>query len=341
MTSRWVSCSSLNCDFRTSSYLIEFHLSVNSQHHRPLIYSVGTQVVARKDVMAANDRIAHPAGAVGVIVRSPVDRTHAYRVKFSDGFEAAIHHEQLIRLSEFKNQSIRNNDLPLMDTGLFDRVIYRCVIGSRAYGLDDDESDTDRRGIYLPPAKLHWSLYGVPGQLENEATQEVYWELQKFIVLALKANPNVLECLYSPKVESITPLGEELLSIRDAFLSKLVFQTYSGYVASQFKKMQTDIRNQGRVKWKHVMHLIRLLLSGTHVLQQGFVVVDVGEHRDRLLTIKRGQMPFSEADNWRKELQKKFESAFQNTSLPDRPDYERANAFLIDARRRAMAETLP
>jgi uncharacterized protein len=42
---------------------------------------------------------------------------------------------------------------------------------------------------------MHWSLYGVPEQLENDATQEVYWELQKFLLLSLKANPNVLECL--------------------------------------------------------------------------------------------------------------------------------------------------
>jgi len=228
-----------------------------------------------------------------------------------------------------------------MSAGLYERVIYRCVIGSRAYGLDDEASDTDRRGIYLPPAELHWSLYGVPEQLENDETQEVYWELQKFIVLALKANPNVLECLYSPIVEDITPLGEELLSMREAFLSKLVFQTFSGYVASQFKKMQTDIRNQGRVKWKHVMHLIRLLLSGTHVLRDGTMIVDVGPHRDQLLAIKRGEMPFADADAWRKELQHDFESAFQITTLPDRPDYERANAFLVDARRRAIEGKLP
>ena len=306
-----------------------------------MIYSVGTQVVAQKDVMADNDRIAHPTGAVGVIVRSPMDRSHAYRVKFSDGFEAAIHHDQLVRLSEFKHGMIRDPDAALMSAGLYDRVIYRCVIGSRAYGLDDDASDTDRRGIYLPPAELHWSLYGVPEQLENDETQECYWELQKFITLALKANPNVLECLYSPIVESITPLGEELLAMRDAFLSKLVFQTYSGYVASQFKKMQTDIRNQGSVKWKHVMHLIRLLLSGNHVLREGTVSVDAGEYRERLLTIKRGEMPFAHADDWRKELQRKFEAAFRTTTLPERPDYERANRFLIDARRRAMETELP
>lgn len=314
-------------------------MSVSNESN--LIYSVGTQVVAQKDVMAANDRIAHPSGAVGVIVRSPVDRTHAYRVKFSDGFEAPIHHAQLIRLAEFKSGQIRDNDAPLASAGLYERVIYRCVIGSRAYGLDDEASDTDRRGIYLPTADLHWSLYGVPEQLENDETQEVYWELQKFIVLALKANPNVLECLYSPIVERVTPLGEELLAMREAFLSKLVFQTFSGYVASQFKKMQTDIRNQGRVKWKHVMHLIRLLLSGTHVLREGVMIVDVGEYRESLLTIKRGEMSFDEADRWRKRLQSEFESAFKTTTLPDRPDYERANAFLIDARRRAVQCDLP
>ena len=46
-------------------------------------------------------------------------------------------------------------------------------------------------------------------------------------------------------------------------------------------ELQTDIRNQGRVKWKHVMHLIRLLISGIDVLREGKVTVEVGEqHRN-------------------------------------------------------------
>ena len=306
----------------------------------PLIFSVGTQVVVQKDTYHVNKRVAHPAGSVGVIVRSPIDRTHSYRVKFNDGFEAALHHDQLLRLSEFKRDHIRGSVESSM-INLNERVIYRCVIGSRAYGLSDDQSDTDRRGIYLPPAELHWSLYGVPEQLENEKTQEAYWELQKFIVLALKANPNVLECLYSPIVEFATPLAEDLLAIREAFLSKLVFQTYSGYVASQFKKMQTDIRNQGSVKWKHVMHLIRLLISGIDVLREGKVTVEVGQQRDPLLKIKRGELSFVEADAWRKRLQVEFEQAFQQTTLPDRPDYEQVNAFLIHARKLAIQKELP
>ena len=61
----------------------------------PLIYSVGTQVVVQKETYHVNRRVAHPAGSVGVIVRSPIDRTHAYRVKFNDGFEAAVHYERV------------------------------------------------------------------------------------------------------------------------------------------------------------------------------------------------------------------------------------------------------
>lgn len=305
-----------------------------------LIYSPGTQVVSRKPVHAAGDRIAHPAGAVGVIVRAPSDRSHAYRVRFLDDFEAPLMHDQLVRLAEFKAGNMESAD-SLSDHGLFNRVIFRCVIGSRAYGLETAESDTDRRGIYLPPAELHWSLFGVPEQLENEPTQEAYWELQKFIVLALKANPNVLECLSTPIVEFATPLAQELIDHREMFLSKLVFQTYSGYVASQFKKMQADIRNQGSVKWKHVMHLIRLLMSGTHVLQEGFVMVEVGSHRERLLSIKRGEVPWEQVNAWRLKLQSDFETAFQQTNLPERPDYERANEFLIKARRAAMQDVLP
>jgi predicted nucleotidyltransferase len=117
-------------------------------------------------------------------------------------------------------------------------IIYRCVVGSRAYGLDNDESDTDRRGIYLAPADLQWSLFGAPEQFEDNATQSCYWELQKFLTMALKANPNILECLYSPMVEKATPLGEELLAIREAFLSQMIFQTFNGYAMSQFKKIE-------------------------------------------------------------------------------------------------------
>ena len=297
------------------------------------IFPVGTQVVILNEIIGQNGRTLHPRGSVGVIVKSPTDIAHSYRVRFPDGVEEAFKSADLTTLAKFKTGEIEGDTVSFERHELFDHVIFQCIIGSQAYGLTDSESDVDRRGFYLPPAQLHWSLYGVPEQLECHETQEAYWEIQKFIVLALKANPNVLECLYSPIVEKATPLAKELIAMREIFLSRLIYQTFNGYVMSQFKRMQADIRNQGRVKWKHVMHLIRLLISGTEGLKNGFIPVQVTEHRDELLRIKRGEMEWEETERWRLSLHKEFEDAFENTSLPERPDYEKANAFLVRARK--------
>jgi hypothetical protein len=110
---------------------------------------------------------------------------------------------------------------------------------------------------------------------------------------------------------------------------------------SQFKKMQADIRNQGQVKWKHVMHLIRLLISGISVLRDGFVPVEVGDHREQLLAIKRGDVPWEETERWRHSLHAQFDKALRETKLPERPDYKRANEFLVKARRASLSEGLP
>jgi hypothetical protein len=49
--------------------------------------------------------------------------------------------------------------------------------------------------------------------------------------------------------------------------------------------------------------------------------------------VKRGEVPWPEVDAWRKELHCDFEGALAETKLPERPDYEAANRFLIRARR--------
>ena len=42
-------------------------------HHPNLIYSPGTQVVTLVPVLGQSGKVLHPAGSVGVIVRSPTD----------------------------------------------------------------------------------------------------------------------------------------------------------------------------------------------------------------------------------------------------------------------------
>jgi uncharacterized protein len=296
-----------------------------------LILPVGTQVVTRVAITNLAGDVVCPRGAVGMIMKAPVDGTHYYRVRFHNGIEAPLHRHQLTIRKQFQGEGLKSHDA-FTDSSLWDFVIYRCVVGSRAFGLETEDSDTDRRGIYLPPADMYWSLYGVPEQLENSTTQECYWELRKFLILALKANPNILECLYTAQVEMATPLVLELLDMREAFLSRLVYQTYNGYVISQFKKLEQDLRSTGAIKWKHAVHLIRLLISGITVLREGHIPVNVGNHRDLLLSIKRGELSWDDVNRLRLNLHQDFDRALASTSLPERPDYLRVNRFLIKAR---------
>lgn len=127
-------------------------------------------------------------------------------------------------------------------------MIYRCTVGSRAYGLDTENSDTDLRGIYQAPPDMHWSRFGSPDQFEDNEAQTSYRELQKFLVMALKANRKILECLYSPLFDKTTAIGKRLLSLRECFLSQIIFQTFNGYVLSQFKKLEQDLRSQGEIR---------------------------------------------------------------------------------------------
>jgi len=208
-----------------------------------VVIPVGTRVLTR------------PGGRLGVVAHAPEAADRTYRVRFPDGLE-----QDFLRagLSIFRHVQAELPGAP-DSADLYRFVIYRCIVGSTAYGLAQEGSDVDRRGFYLPPAEAEWSLAGVPEQLESDS-EEVYWEIEKFIRLALKANPNVLECLYSPLVETCTPLARELVEMRHIFLSRHVHRTYNAYVLSQFKKIEQDLRTAGQPRWKHVMHMIRLLL---------------------------------------------------------------------------------
>ncbi|MEQ8822162.1 MAG: nucleotidyltransferase domain-containing protein [Sumerlaeia bacterium] len=306
----------------------------------PEILSAGTQVVVEKTLRGAAGEPICPQGAVGVVVGEPDTADGLYRVRFPNAYEADLARGDFDVRKHYQRRSL--GDLAGLNDGVDWRrhIIYRCVIGSRAYGLDTDDSDTDRRGIFLPPARLHWSLAGVPEQIEDHPRQECFWELEKFLTLALKANPNVLEVLHSDLVEHCAPIAGELCAMRGAFLSRLVYQTYNGYVLSQFKKMRHDLDTRGEVRWKHAMHLIRLLWSGKELVRTGQMVVRIhdGAMVERLLAIKRGEWTFEAVEQWRQRLHREFDDALARTPLPELPDIRRADAFLIRARHR-MTET--
>ena len=300
---------------------------------------VGTHVVLRADRKLPNSDVIRPAGSVAEVVETPATNDRPYLVRFLDGTTARLKFgELLVRRGDHSVEAPAATPGP--DVSPF--VIYRAVVGSRAFGLATESSDEDRRGVYLPPAEWHWSLTRPPEQAESKAAgvEEVVWEIEKFVRLALQANPNLLETLWVPQVMHADETGEELRRIRGAFLSRHLYRTYSGYVLSQFNLIEKRHAAGGSYKPKHAMHLLRLLHSGIHALTEGEIRVDVGEHRAELLDVRSGRWAFAEVKARALELDRLFQEAFARTTLPERPDTDAANRFLIAARRRRAAEAL-
>ncbi|MFJ2744062.1 DNA polymerase beta superfamily protein [Streptomyces sp. NPDC087440] len=214
-----------------------------------------------------------------------------------------------------------------------DHTIYSCVMGSRAFGLATEDSDTDVRGVFLAPTPLFWGFTKPPTHAEGPAEEQFSWELERFCDLALRANPNILECLHSPLPLHTDPRGEELLSLRPAFLSRQVHQTFVGYAQSQRRKIDADVRQYGAPRWKHAMHLLRLLMSCLDLLRTGELTLDVGDARDPLLAVKRGEVPWPTIENRLAALVEESSAAVSASPLPALPDRARVEDFLIRTRR--------
>src|SRR4051794_26841831 len=111
-----------------------------------LIIPTGTQVVVRHAVTTDAGVPICPAGAVGEVVQSPADASHGYRVRLPDGVEVSLHRHELSIRKHVQTGEMGDPAAVLREHDLYEHVIYRCVVGSRAYGLASDASDVDVRG---------------------------------------------------------------------------------------------------------------------------------------------------------------------------------------------------
>ncbi|GAA2900600.1 nucleotidyltransferase [Actinoplanes cyaneus] len=222
-------------------------------------------------------------------------------------------------------------------SGLVEKhTILAVVVGSRAYGLDGPGSDHDRRGVFAAPTRDFWRLDKPPTHLDGPAEEQFSWEIERFCTLALQANPTVLEVLWSPLTEHVTPEGERLRATRQAFLSRRVAETYGNYARDQLDRVAARRARTGETNHKQAMHMIRLLMAGAHVLRTGEVLVDVRHLRDELLAVRRGALPWDEVTAWAATLLTDLDQAAAATSLPERPDRDRVEELLIDVRERGL-----
>lgn len=122
----------------------------------PAILPLGTAVVSKVEFRGGDGKPRCPRGSVGLITRAPGDPEHRYRVRFAGGQEASLRRSELTVLTSFQRRGMAGELDPMMEHDLYRYVIFRCVIGSRAYGLDHEESlheefDAAYEKTELPP----------------------------------------------------------------------------------------------------------------------------------------------------------------------------------------------
>lgn len=177
-------------------------------------------------------------------------------------------------------------------------ILFRGVIGSKLYGTDTEDSDTDIGEVHIEQKSC---VFGVdnPGPLEQltgEIDTQRHW-FKDFIKLCVKGNPNVVEWLFSSNdIDSadwkILQHNKHLFLDRDNLV-----RSHIGFAIEQMRRCtishgklgskRRDLLEKFGFDCKGVSHSIRLMTQLRQLLETDNIVFPL-ENAPLLLEIKVG-----------------------------------------------------
>jgi len=237
-----------------------------------------------------------------------------------------------------------------------EHLLYACISGSHAYGINTENSDLDVRGVIWVPENYLLGLLKCE-QIASSKNDVTYFSIKKFFQLCMKGNVHGLEMAYMPQrtVKFIHPAFQKVLDNKQLFLSKRIGYTFSGYAYQQVKLMFTKISNNtGRQhlieKFGHdckmSAHVLRILRSGRELLETGHLNVYRND-KEELLAIRNGKYKLHElavlgkndkrrdsvVDGLFAEEFKLFYKALENNNFPKDPPFKEIESLLINLQR--------
>lgn len=217
--------------------------------------------------------------------------------------------------------------------------ILKVIVGSRAHGTFNADSDTDYRAVYVQPTAEILSLgakYKGTHWVEGDKEDNTAWELGHFLHLATHSNPTILEVFLAPSV-SATDLGLELRKLFPyVWSSTNVMNAFIGYSLNQRKKFleRKDLRPA-----KYATAYLRTLYNGYELLKTGTFTINIMNTPAGLDVLKYKQGKYEsvgavidKCDEWETKLKEAYDAQATADKLHE-TNYDKVNEFLLKVRK--------
>lgn len=233
--------------------------------------------------------------------------------------------------------------------------ILRVEVGSTLHGTGiPGQEDRDEMGICIPPPEYVIGLrqfdhytYRTAGEGNRSGPDDLdltIYSLRKYTTLAQQGNPSLLLTLFVPRSKIImdTKQGRELMQNAHLFHSRRAAARYLGYMQSQQNGLtgerktgvpkRPELVEQFGFDTKYAMHAIRLGFQGIEFLETGRITLPMeGESGDICRNIRHGRVPLPDVLELAHELEAKLKILQDDRNIPEEPNYEAINEFLIEA----------
>ncbi len=230
------------------------------------------------------------------------------------------------------------------------KVIAQIIAGSRLYGLDTPESDTDTRGVFLNT--LPSDILGL-GRFEifkRESEDTVLFELRHFLAGLRKTNTNMLELLHADEedFQILEPEFGRIQENRDRLVcSRSLFKSLLGYIGNERRlalgertgrlggKRKANIEKYG-FSPKNFSHLLRLARCGAVFFETGKYPVNIRrqdpEFAALLLRIKSepGEFALRDLETMVGKAVARLEKSFHARTADLNFDTDLANSLCLD-----------
>lgn len=234
-------------------------------------------------------------------------------------------------------------------------TILRCEVGSTAHGISTGNDDRDEMGVLIEPIEFAMGV-GSPFEqfiyrsaAEREQKHDApsqpgdldltLYSLRKYVRLALKGNPTILNLLFAP-VLSADARGYQLRELAPSIIARSTGRAFLGYMEAQRQRLlgerggmnvqRRELKAKHGFDTKFASHMLRLGFQGVETQQTGRMQLPMSdEHREYLKSVRNGSVPLDACLTQAGKLERELKDLIDSGPLQPTPDTETVERWMV------------